>query len=72
MGFPGQEYWSGLPFPFSGDLSHPGIKPMSLESPELAYGFFLALAPPGNDIPIGLVKLLFPQNIHDWMTNRIY
>ena len=24
-----QEYWSGLPFPFPGDLPHPGIKPRS-------------------------------------------
>ena len=29
MGFPGQEYWSGLPFPTPGDLPHPGIKPVS-------------------------------------------
>ena len=27
VGFPRQEYWSGLPFPSPGDLSHPGIKP---------------------------------------------
>ena len=27
MGFPRQEYWSGLPFPFPGDLSDPGIEP---------------------------------------------
>ena len=27
MGFPRQEYWSGLPFPSSGDLPNPGIKP---------------------------------------------
>ena len=30
MGFSRQEYWSGLPFPSSGDLSYPGIKPGSL------------------------------------------
>ena len=29
MGFPKQEYWSGLPFPFPGDLPNPGIKPPS-------------------------------------------
>ena len=29
MGFPRQEYWSGLPFPSPGDLPHPGIKPGS-------------------------------------------
>ena len=26
MGFPGQEYWSGLPFPSPGDLPDSGIK----------------------------------------------
>ena len=29
MGFSRQEYWSGLPFPFSGDLPNPGIEPRS-------------------------------------------
>ena len=29
MGFSRQEYWSGLPFPFPGDLPYPGIKPRS-------------------------------------------
>ena len=29
MGFPGQEYWSGLPIPSPGDLPDPGIKPGS-------------------------------------------
>ena len=29
MGFSRQEYWSGLPFPFPGDLLYPGIEPGS-------------------------------------------
>ena len=29
MGFPRQEYWSGLPFPSLRDLPNPGIKPRS-------------------------------------------
>ena len=29
MGFPKQEYWSGLPFPSPGDLPNPGIEPRS-------------------------------------------
>ena len=29
MGFSRQEYWSGLPFPSTGDLPEPGIKPRS-------------------------------------------
>ena len=40
MGFPRQEYWSGLPCPSPGDLPDPGIKPTSLMSPALADGFF--------------------------------
>ena len=37
MEFPRQEYWSGLPFPSTGDLPDPGIEPAS---PALAGGFF--------------------------------
>ena len=44
MGFPRQEYWSGLPFPSPGDLPNPGIEPMS---PALACGFFTP-EPPGK------------------------
>ena len=29
MGFPRQEYWSGLSFPSPGDLPNPGIEPRS-------------------------------------------
>ena len=31
MGFPRQEYWSGLPFPSLGKLPNPGIQPRSRE-----------------------------------------
>ena len=44
MGFPRQEYWSGLLFPSPGDLPGPGIKPVS---PGLAGGFFTT-EPPEN------------------------
>ena len=40
MEFSRQKYWSGLPFPFPGDLPDPGTKPVSLESPALAGRFF--------------------------------
>jgi len=30
MGLPRQEYWSGLPFPSTGDLPDPGIEAMFL------------------------------------------
>ena len=36
MGFSKQEYWSGLPWPPPGDLSDPGIEPVSLAAPALA------------------------------------
>ena len=39
-----QEYWSWLPFPPTGDLSKPGIEPVSLASPALAGGFFTTSA----------------------------
>ena len=44
MGFPKQEYWSGLPFPSPGDLPDPGIEP---GSPALQADALLS-KPPGN------------------------
>ena len=43
MGFPRQEYWSGLPFPSPGDLPDPGIKPTFPASA----GKFFTNEPPG-------------------------
>ena len=40
MGFPKQEYWSGLPHSPPGDLPDPGIEPTFLVSPALAGRFF--------------------------------
>ena len=40
MGFSRQEYWSGLTCPPLGDISSPGIEPVSLTSPALVGGFF--------------------------------
>ena len=44
MGFPRQEYWSGLPFPSPGDIPNPGIEP---RSPALQADT-LTSEPPGN------------------------
>ena len=44
MGFPSQDYCSGLPFPSPGDFPSPAIEPMS---PVLAGGFFTT-EPPGK------------------------
>ena len=40
VGFPRQEYRSGLPFPSLGDLPDPGMEPTSPAFPALAGGFF--------------------------------
>ena len=44
MGFSRQEYWSRWPYPPSGDLSNPGIKPGSLKSPALRGRFLTTSA----------------------------
>ena len=44
MEFSRQEFWSELPFLPAGNLPNPGIKPVSLESPALAGGFFTTWA----------------------------
>ena len=44
MGFPKQEYWSGLPFPFPGDLPDPGNEPV----PSALAGRFFSTVPPGK------------------------
>ena len=44
MGFPRQEYWSGLPLPSPGDLPDSGIEPVSLRSSALADRFFTTSA----------------------------
>ena len=50
MGFPRQEYWSGLLFPSPEDLLYGGVKPMSSA---LAGRFFT------TEPPYSLIKLLF-------------
>ena len=44
MEFSRQEYWSRVPFPPSGDLPDPEIKPVSLRSPALSGRFFTTSA----------------------------
>ena len=61
--FSGQEYCSGLPFPFPEDIPDPGIEPAS---PGLAGGFFtpgplgkLALLISNSEF--GTVRVIFPS-----------
>ena len=53
MEFFRQEYWSGLPFPPSGDLPHPGTE---LTSPALT-GSFFTLDLPGKSYSIDVIVL---------------
>ena len=57
MGFPRQEYWSGLPFPPPGDLPDPGMEPMSSAPPALADGFW-EVVPPGKPLPDTLCVII--------------
>ena len=57
MGFPRQEYWSGLPFPSPGDLPDPGITPAS---PALAGGLFTS-EPPGKPQELALEQVISPR-----------
>ena len=50
MGFPRQEYWSGLPSPPAADLPDPGTEAESLASSALAGGF-LTTESPGKPRP---------------------
>ena len=54
MGFPRQEYWSGLPLPSPGDLPDPGINPTSIVSPALQADS-LPLALPGKCLSLSWV-----------------
>ena len=45
MRFPRQEYWSGLPIPFWGDLPDPGFKPASPAGKQVLYHWETRQAP---------------------------
>ena len=53
LGFPRQEYWSGVPFPSPGDLPDPGIEPTS---PPLAGGLFTAEPLVKHSLLLGALK----------------
>ena len=56
-------YWSGLPFPTSGDLPNPGIEPVSLASLALGGGFFTTEPPGKQQVTID------PINTNAYKTN---
>ena len=53
--FSKQVDWSGLPFPSPGILSNPGIKLVSLMSPELTGEFFIIVLPKKPNLCILLI-----------------
>ena len=53
MGFPRQEYWSGLPFPPPEDLPDPGIKPASS-------------ALQGDSLPLSYLKRVNSTILYIW------
>ena len=59
MGFPRQEYWSGVPFLTPGDFPHPGMKALSPALP----GRFFTTEPPGEPclIQILATEVYFPR-----------
>ena len=59
MGFPRQEYWSGLPFPSPGDLPNPGIELMS----PAQQADTLPFAPPGK-LNISITIPVFKEFIY--------
>ena len=61
MGFPRQEYWSGLPCCPPGDLSNPGIEPLSLA---LAGGIFTTETPSSliRDLKIYISLIVMMEN----------
>ena len=65
MGFPRQEYWSGLPCPPLGDLPNPGIKPRDQThvscSSCIAGGFFTAEPP---------LPALWPPHAKSWLIGK--
>ena len=70
MGFPRQEYWSGLPCTPPGDIPNPGIKP---RSPALQPDSS-PIEPPGKPtIVITELLLILISLYHDWSkeNNRI-
>ena len=59
MGFARHEYWSGLPFPSSGDIPDPGIEP---GSPILQAGDLYQLIHQGMELPLFTLNIFLLEN----------
>ena len=60
MGFPRQEYWSGLPFPSPGDVPNPGTEPAS---PVLQVDSSLSEPPEKPNLFLSVSNSLFIQKV---------
>ena len=70
VGFPRQEYWSGLPFPSSGDLPDPEIKTVSLA---LAGGSFTPEPPePNSHLFTPIVQSLLYFKRRKWKPTPVF
>ena len=74
MGFPRQEYWSGLSFPSPGSLPDWGIQHTSLATPELV-GRFFTTEPPGKATILQFFftkrdKYRFKHSISSYKSNK--
>ena len=54
--FSRQDYWSGWPFPPSGNLPDPGIEPVSLTPPTLAGRLFTTVPPGSPNVKVKIPK----------------
>ena len=64
MGFPRQEYWSGLPFPSPGDLPNPGIESVSP-----------ALAPPMLNVFVSICNRMLESSLLSnllWLVDLVF
>ena len=64
MGFPRQEYWSGLPFPSPGDLPNPGIESVSP-----------ALAPPMLNVFVSICNRMLESSLLSnllWLMDLVF
>ena len=70
MGFSGQEYCNGLPFPLPGDLPDPGLKAASLKSPALT-GRFLTTSATWKPFHICNMRIRMPASKSSWAWDKV-
>ena len=63
-----QGYWNGLPFPPPGNLSHPGIKPTSPETPGKQILFYWATW----EAPNTRLWIVYKAKVHSWSGEEIF